>query len=211
MIGALVTRDADELGRLVYERAQKVLADRGLWVEIPDKKAAFRRRWFHFNEDTESIRTWFSETLATLNFRAHVCYSERSIGLDDEDTLVAMYYVVITNIARRYASSEVRLIFEENPALNPLYPRILGEVKDSLKTHGYSLDRMSGMIGRKPMGGLSAVDYVLAFSEAHLASMQENHRVLPFQRARFQSVGPHLAHLIDFDKAMHRHRSGILL
>lgn len=213
LVGALVSLDAEGLEHAVAERAAEVAADSSLWTMEPGKRAVFSRRWFHHSEDDDTVRGRFAETLGILEFRAHVCYSRRTLGLADTDLLLVMYYTVARNLLRRYAGQELEFIFEENPAMNSLYGQLAKHAVGELARLGTPIASATARLGRKPLGGLSAVDYVLAFTEHHLAQASESgsRTPKPFQLGRFQQIGPHLAHLIDFDSAVHRRQLGRML
>lgn len=211
MVGAAVTLDGVGLEQRVTARSQEVAADSSMWP-VAEKRPKFVAAGFHHNEDDETVRDRFLETMRTLDFRAHVLYSHRAIkGLDDTDLLLTMYFTLVRNLLRRYAGEDVDLIFETKSELDPYYGRIVLHAVESLaRIDAPRPSSASARIGMKPMGGLSVIDYTLAVTEAHIRSLTGSNEA-PFRQARFTRVGTHMAHLMDFDTAAHRRKLGRML
>lgn len=210
MIGAVVTMQPTELERVVTLRRQELAADSSLWPDA-SKRPLFAEEGFHHTKDDETIRDRFIETMRTLDFRAHVCYSRRGIkGLADNDLLVVMHYAVVRNLLRRYAGQEVNLVFETKSDMDSLYGRLVKHALDSLDTAYAPRASVWARIGDKPLGGLSVADYVLALTEQHL-QQQSGERVEAFRVARFARIASHMAHLIDFDVAAHKRKLARIL
>jgi len=206
MVGAVVTLNALGLEHAVQQRRSELLADRSLWTD-PSKRQAFSVYGFHHQTDDDTVRERFVETMRTLDFRAHVCFSRRTVkGLGDDDLLLVMHYTLVRNLLRRYAGQTVEFVFETKSELDSLYGRLVEHAMESLdKTHTQRASLVLARIGDKPLGGLSVVDYALSITEAHLRR-QDGDALKPFQVARFTRIASHLAHLIDFDTAAHKHR-----
>ena len=210
MIGAVVTRQPTELERVVTLRREELAADRSLWPDSA-KRPMFAAEGFHHSTDDETIRDRFIETMQTLDFRAHVCYSRRGInGLDDDDLLVVMHYAVVRNLLRRYAGQEVSLVFETKSEMDSLYGRIVKHAVESLDSAYAPRASAWARIGDQPLGGLSVADYVLALTELHL-QQQSGDQVQPFRVARFARIASHMAHLIDFDAAANKRKLARML
>lgn len=210
MVGAVVTLNAIDLEGAVSRRKDEVAADKSLWPD-PGKRPLFRDSGFHHHDDDETIRDRFIETMQTLDFRAHVCFTHRALtGMTDPDLLLVMYHAMVRNLLRRYAGEEVELIFETKSDLDPLYGRIVEHAVESLDMSHAPRASVIARIGDKPLGGLSVVDYVLALTEVHLQK-QDGLKVDAFRLARFTRIGPHMAHLIDFDAATHKRRLAKML
>ncbi|MDQ7991420.1 MAG: hypothetical protein REI45_01945 [Propionicimonas sp.] len=210
MVGAVVTLDADDLELAVKQRREAVAADSSLWPD-PSKRPVFRDDGFHHHDDDETIRDRFIETMQTLGFRAHVCYTHRALpGIGDTELLLVMYHALVRNLLRRYAGETVDFVFETKSEMDPLYGGLVMHALESLDLTRAPRATATARIGDKPLGGLSVVDYVLALTEAHL-QREEGGDVNAFRLARFARIGPQIAHLIDFDNAVHKRRLARIL
>lgn len=206
LVGAVVSTTPRELERTTHTLQEKLVANDYLWSSTPEKRDVFKAHGFHHNEDSENIRGQFIDHLQTANIRAHVCYSQRSLQVPDDALLLNMYFVLIQNLVRRYWGSRLRLVFEENEALNMYFARISAEVVARLKLR--TDDAPQTFIGSKPMPGLAAVDYILAVCKTVLGDEQSRISAAPisnnFRRERYEALRPHIASLINFDHAIYR-------
>lgn len=202
LAGAIVSLDADALDERVDRQARSVLAADHLWASNPSKRARFQVRGFHHAEDDDTVRGLMATTMEEIQFRAHVCVSRKTIGLDVQDSLIVMFFMLCSNLMRRYRGCFMNFVFEENEMLNRYFARIVAEAAETLR-----LDGTKCYVGTKPLAGLSVVDYVLAFAGVampELLAEDGDRRIENFKLARYRSLGPHVAHLFDFDRAVHR-------
>lgn len=210
MVGAIVTLSDASLHSTVDARVKEIAADNSLWTSNT-KRAEFQCSGFHHNEDDDTVRDRFIETMRTLDFRAHICFSRRAFPeLADTELLIVMFYSIVRNLLRRYAGQHLDLIFETNSEMNQFYGPISEHAIRTLLSSGMRSATATACIGTKPSSGLSVVDYMLALTSLKLDG-EEGMEIKPFQTGRFRRVGSHMAHLVDFDQAAHRRRLGRLL
>lgn len=207
LAGAVVTPDIAEMERQVVDAAQDALADDFLWPSR-EKRADFERKGFHHSDDQPATQERFLLAIRRMDYRAHVVFSRHASGVEGVELLVNMYYTLVRNIMLRYRTEEIWFIFEEESRMDSIYSRIVGAAREDIQS---SLDvrveaRAARATKRAPI--LGVVDYVLAVTNHALAS-----EARAFEVGRLNRGLPgHLAHLIDFDRAVHRSsRKGIEL
>lgn len=212
MVGAVVVSDHEMLTRVVQEFVDECVVDEGLWIDTPEKVETFIARWPHYTEDNDTIRTLFTRVLKDARYRAYVCYSLRKLDLDDIELQTLMYHTLIYNLLQRYAGYELEFLFEANSSMNSQFGRIVVDAVEELRDHRVRIAEASVGIVAKPLAGLSVVDYVLATTEIQLATEAVGAKQQPaFLRGRPISLSSHVAHIIDFDAALHRRRFDRLL
>lgn len=207
LVGAVATPNAARLENGVVAIHADALADGVLWPD-PDRRETFRRRGFHYVEDSPGVRERFMSNLRTLGFRAHVAYSRGGSGVSGVDLRLNMYYTIMRNIVLRYRTHNVLFVFEEESSMDSLYGRLVATVKEDAEQVAGSALSVDGAIGSKQDPGLAITDYVLAAVSAVLADKPN-----PFEWSRVNLGLPaHIAHLIDYDHGVHRRsRSGLPL
>ncbi len=213
LVGAAVTLSGETLEAAVEQRKRQIYTEGSYWSQTPEKREPFGTRGFHHCDDDDTVRSMFVESLSGLDFRSHVCFSRRSVDLPDEDLLLVMYHILVRNLARRYAGLRLDLIFEENSALDRHYGGIVRHALTELVRQDSPLADVAARIGAKPLGGLSVIDYVLAITNDRIATEDQaaDRPRFPFRISRFDAIGRHMAHVIDFDTAAHRRRWARLL
>lgn len=207
LAGAIVTPDAGTLEHEVVMLHSAAISDRIHW-ETDDKRRLFAERGFHHSEDNVSLQNVFVLALRSLDFRAHVAYSRRESGLDDEELLLNMYYTLARNICLRYRTESIEFVFENESSFNGKYSKIIDVVLADLRA-SFALDvDCSVYIASKEAPALAVVDYVLAICAANLQPRPQN-----YEKQQLNAGLPaHLAHLIDFDRKVHQSaRKGVEL
>lgn len=207
LAGAVVTPDAVGMEQQVVEAAHDALADDVLWPSRK-KRVAFERAGFHYTDDQPATRERFLLAIRRMDYRAHVAFSRHASGVEGVELLVNMYYTLTRNIMLRYRTEEIWFIFEEESRMNGLYSRIVGAAQaDIQQSLGLRVEVHTAR-ATKQAPVLGVVDYVLAVASHALASSARAFEMGHFNRG----LPAHLAHLIDFDKAVHRSsRKGIEL
>lgn len=207
LVGAVVTPDASRMERQVVDAAHDAIADPALW-ESEAKRDKFEGEGFHFSSDGVAVQERFLLDIRKMDYRGHIAISRGESGVEGVDLLVNMYYTLTRNLALRYRAQQVQFVFEEESRMNSLYARIVGAVRDDLKKAQELELRLSCAIASKEAPILGVTDYLLGVTRrAHMDDAR------PYAQNRFNlGLSFHLAHLIDFDKAVHRSsRKGIEL
>ncbi|ROR83251.1 hypothetical protein SAMN06295974_1317 [Plantibacter flavus] len=207
LAGAVVTPHAALMEAQVVAAAHDAIADPALWPTF-EKMTAFERSGFHYSADQPSTRDQFLLAMRRMDYRAHVAFSRHASGVEGVELLVNMYYTLVRNILLRYRTEVIVFAFEEESRMNSLYSRIVGAARDDVaNTLGLRVDA-TAVRANKRAPILGVVDYVLAVAGHALATQPKAYEVGRFNRG----LPAHLAHLIDFDRAVHRSsRKGIEL
>lgn len=193
LVGAVATMENEHLVKLIRDTQNELLAMPHPWQQDPDKRSRFAQVGPHYTEDLPSVQDAFVSLLPRLSFRAHLIHSARGLALSDREIQAVGFHLLLLNTARRYRAFPINYIFEEDSAKNRLYGRLLNNV---INLTGHP--RISGYITGKPNAGISVVDYVMGVAADHLDTTKPQ-----FRRSRYDSVVPHVAHLMDLDTAAH--------
>lgn len=207
LVGAVVTPDAGTLERQVVSTRNDLLADAIYWHKEAHRDK-FLRQGFHHADDNDTIRQAFIQAFRSMDFRGHVAFSRRGLGLDDATLMLNMYYTIVRNILLRYRTTEMRFVFETETKFNEFYGRIVEVAKEDVAIlTGFAVNA-DVRIGSKAAPALSLADYILALANKALFSEPRE-----FEKAQINyGLDLHLAHLIDFDRRVHQSaRKGIEL
>jgi hypothetical protein len=194
LVGAVATTANADLADSIRKSQGEALATAHHWQGNNDKRSRFARVGYHYTEDLPSIQDSLLAMLPKLSFRAHVIYSQRALRLSDEEIQIASIALLLLNTARRYKAFQINYIFEEDSAKNSLYGKLI-----SYAAVHTGHKHITGFIASKPDPGVSVVDYVIGIASDYLDQDSKQ----AFRRHRFDSLQPHLAHVLDLDTALH--------
>ena len=224
-VGAVVVSDGRALEMALAQGAHELLADsltwelRGTRPGGKDRRSLFAKEGFHFTNDNPNIRNSGLAIMLAREFRAHVIYSHlRLPGLNQADMQTAMYFTLVKNLLQRYSGSHLELVFENESTMDSRYGQIVKHAIDTLdraNNHKRRQPRASveARISRKPNGGLSTVDYCLGAANLGLQARYADGREgapRDTEREVVARLDRHLAHVADFDLAIHRQRFDML-
>lgn len=212
LVGAAVTSRGDELSRSITDAAALAVADDALWepregYKSPDQRRdRFDREGFHFTYDNADLRKRGLEAMTSVDLRFHVLHHDFALGQEkDLDAHLAMLFTLIQSILQRYAGAEVELVIEnESSAHAALFGGAVAQAVSALDRTGTPRARVLARLGRKPLGGLAAADYALAIVNLDLDGGRDTRR--EDERQLLQRSARHLAHVMDFDNALHRRK-----
>lgn len=227
MVGAVVAPDTEPLEAAVAAKARSLLAEDQWWVlrdaapAAYDRRQLFARQYFHFVEDSQSIRQEAMQAMVKLDFRAHVFYSHLSLdpNLSAHDLQTVMYFNIARNLLQRYAGAHLEFIFEnETDLMHRRYGKLVHVAAESLdrlggRTSGQPRATAEAKIAYKPNGGLSTVDYCLGIANLWLHNHHQDTERGSIQNFQLEAVEPlnkHIAHIANFDAAIHRQKFDIL-
>lgn len=201
LVGAVVAPDREALESAVAEAFADVAAQSANW-RTDEEIEAFLARGFHFTQDNVSVRNEFVRRLSTMNIRVHAAYSASGKGDAWRSRAAAMYYQLVRGILARYRHCTVHFVFERETAMNRLYPGIVELAARSVvgDGDGGSWDELEWdvSIAGKDDPALGVVDYVLATLSLRLSVMRQGE----FEARYAQAFAGHVAHLLDYDKAL---------
>lgn len=226
LIGAVVAADGPLLETSLAEQARRLLADPMAWESRPprpdkkDRRDLFAKEHFHFTHDSLNVRQAALATMLEHSVRAHVLYTHLAweSGMNETDIQTAMYFTLLRNLLRRYAGAHVRLVFENESKMDRIYGQIVQSAIASLDRATKRKARqprasVEARIGRKPNGGLSAVDYCLGVANLGLQVRHGDAEVPQPAAHELESVARldrHISHVLNFDTAAHARRFDIL-
>lgn len=209
LVGAVATLDPEGLTQDVDVARSAIVADSTLWSS-DKKRTKFQATGFHHCDDSVTIRDRFVEVLRTLPIRVHVGYAAPEFaGLGTTRLMSIMYSVLITNIIQRYRGLAVELVFETNSSLNSLYGRIAGHAQAEADADSNFKSVVTCVIDGKGTAGLAVTDYCLALVRQGLEA--EAGMAQPHEAGMVRRINPQLAHLLDFERALHRRKLDRLL
>jgi hypothetical protein len=133
--------------------------------------------------------------MAQMDYRGYVAYSSNDTSDGVLERLVNMYSVLLAALYRRYRSTAVTFVFEENEQLDGLYSSIWEQTIDA---YDLGAPQVQLLIGHKDAPCLAVTDYVLGVVQAHVGSSSH-----PFEHRRFTTLAGKLAYLVDFDDDRH--------
>lgn len=201
LVGAVVAPDRAALESAVAEAFADVAAQSANW-RTDEEIEAFLARGFHFTQDNVSVRNEFVRRLSTMNIRVHAAYSASGKGDAWRSRAAAMYYQLARGILARYRHCTVHFVFERETGMNRLYRGIVELAARSASADGTagSWDELDWdvSIAGKDDPALGVVDYVLATLSFRLSVMRQGE----FEARYAQAFAGHVAHLLDYDKAL---------
>lgn len=172
LVGAAVIPSVSAIEHEIVTAHSAVLADAAFWPDT-GRRDKFARRGFHHTDDSFAVREAFIGRLRRMDFRAHVAYSRRELGLADHELRINMLYTIVRNIALRYRTTGVRFIFEREPSMNHVFSKLVGTVAHDLELGGNPVGTLETLVAGKDSPALSLIDYVLAISAEALAPEAE--------------------------------------
>ena len=201
LVGAVVAPDREALESAVAEAFGDVAAQAANW-RTDEEIEAFLARGFHFTQDSVSIRNEFVRRLSTMNIRVHAAYSASGKGDAWRTRAAAMYYQLARAILARYRHCTVHFVFEHETGMNRLYRGIVELAARSVVGDGdagsWGELEWDVSVGGKDDPALGVVDYVLATLSFRLSVMRQGE----FEARYAQAFAGHVAHLLDYDKAL---------
>ena len=216
LIGAAVTSEPGLLNHNLQQEVCAVVADGTMWDPrggnmTPDsRRKRFEKEGFHLTFDSPPIRDRGLKTMLDVDIRFHVFYSNLVTSeFTSGDTHVAMLFTMVHSLLRRYAGSDLTFVFENaNADIEQLYGPIVARATEFLDAaeggKGVSRATAYARIGRKPLGGLAAADYAIGLTNFDLGQNKEP--ALEHDQRLLLRAAPHVAHIMDFDRAIHRRR-----
>lgn len=225
LVGAVVVADGAALEGALGRRAKDLLADSTVWNAQPPRsrgkgrRELFAKEHFHFTHDSHAVRAIGLDAMQQQEFRAHVSYSHLSWStLSAEDIQTAMYFTMARNLLQRYAGAHLTFVFENgSKEMHRRFGKLISHAARTLDRQNRHKARQprataDARVAPKPNGGLSTVDYCLGVVNLGLGEIHDDgkDRSQPHQRAMVQGLNRHIAHVVNFDEAVHRRRFDML-
>jgi RNA-directed DNA polymerase len=201
LVGAVVAPDREAVESAVVEAFAHIASQSANW-RTAEEIEAFIGRGFHFTQDNVSVRNEFVRQLSTMNIRIHAAYSASGKGRAWRTRAAAMYYQLVRGILARYRHCAVHFAFERETGMNRMYQGIIElaarSVVDSDDEGGSDELTWDVSVAGKDDPALAVVDYVLASLSFRLSVMRQGE----FEARYAQAFAGHVAHLLNYDKAL---------
>jgi hypothetical protein len=200
LVGAVVAPDREAVELAVVEAFTDVASQSANW-RTAEEIEAFIGRGFHFTQDNVSVRNEFVRRLSTMNIRIHAAYSASGKGRAWRTRAAAMYYQLVRGVLARYRHCAVHFAFERETGMNRRYQGIIElAARSVVDSDEGGLDELTWdvSVAGKDDPALAVVDYVLASLSFRLSVMRQGE----FEARYAQAFAGHVAHLLDYDKAL---------
>lgn len=137
---------------------------------------------FHHVEDNVLAAESYRKMIPSIDFEWW-CSSNLEPAKDPYDQLPDQFSWLVTGIMQKYRSRNVAFVFEQNPRLNSIFPKI---IESGIRKAAASPDLASFRVGTKADRVLSVADYCMAYASQAIRFWVNDCCDMEKFRSRFQ-------------------------